>query len=414
MSILERKLDFKEICDINWTPSVDMPYVGAINTSALRRAFSKLCEYNPILNSRIYHKDSGFYIIANGKHRPTLTVVASDDVALDDVVNEPPSCEDGVVALTLIQGDNHGHVVLQANHGVFDGSRIVSLVTDLWRVYTGIIKNHPVPIEVYKSLPPPPSEFLRNSYSGEAAGWMEVSPSLEQLCKLPVHTKTKTMQLTADETRTLIDLAKRVGISVHGMLAGVILTAIHSCRSNVATSRILCGSPVDLRRDASVQLSPNASSRFSGHFNTVVSVDSSESPLEIGKKFAKKLKKSVSEGSRASFLAGSIRTSRRPDYDCSVIISNLGIIPDFSTPEHLQLEGFFVYNPEHWSVFVPGAERPRRAVSGVRAARNCGTFGINTHEGRMSISLISLVDANFSEGRPQLLFDVIRDKLRNL
>lgn len=364
MGVLERDLDRLEAAQADISGSRIIEYSGSIDLDLLDRSLQILCDLYPMLRARILSRGSQLYLSASDEHRPQLTEAGS----LDEIVNSPFENADGVGRLSFARAERTGYVGLRLSHAVADGRHFLAVFSDLWRIYTMIVNGEAIAAGAGRSLPRCPSELLRDR-------WPETLPAFGSNISSEVRVLDlfhKRVRLTVCETADLVATASMQSISVHGLVYGAILTALHSsCMSVHDSLGVLCLSMVDLRSRVTPLVAPTEVTNFAVPHSVPVAVNARDTPVSIGRKISNRIMSDIRNNT--------IFSGKDDDRVRRLVlsVSNTGVVPTFCRPDNLEFHDFRVLLPARVQVNDPDAGRPSLGCS------------VNTFNDRLSLELFT-------------------------
>lgn len=360
---------------------INVQYRGSLDTAAMSQAWNKLCSNHPVLCGRIRSEKDRYVLYLPDNHIPKMTVYNGSDETLKKLVNGVWDTEIALSKLMVIRDGDRGYITLLIDHAIVDGAAVLSLIKELWSLYTAVVhgsaedKSHARGV----ALPRPPTELLderwksldvqrlvteskRAENSSEAA-WRRMPSEADQVT--PVHRR---LVLNRDETRRLRDAARRHKTSVHGILCGTVLVALRMQGSGENPVPMACWTMVDLRSRVRPIVAPTETTNFLAFHRSEVEVGSD--PIKVAQAITQKLSLDLRE-KNLPLLMSSLRGSRiatpLEPHLANASISNARVIERFESPSDIEIIDLFVMLAEHSTTPFP-------------------VHGVVTYDGRLSIS----------------------------
>ncbi|KXP00961.1 phthiocerol/phthiodiolone dimycocerosyl transferase family protein [Tsukamurella pseudospumae] len=358
---------------------------GPIDAGRLARAYAALRREHPVLAGRIAAHAFGFDLIAPDAApdetaapiQVELRPFAPGDVRLGvDAAQE-------IAAVQLVSDGDLHRVTLGVSHAVADGAHALYLNLRLWELYSGAEPADPA------GLPAAPTDLADRLAAGAppAGSVIEVLPTATVPAPADVDAGDfafDRIRLDAAATGALRRRAKEAGLSVHGLLAGIIVAAERAELDRPADEAVPLAvfSPVDLRARAEPAVPAAAVTNFAGSSTVPIAVRGDTAPEEIGRAVLERLRADLADGTVAAALAGSAPVTVTGG--APVRLSNIGAVPAPSTPDGVVALDF------HTSSEVD-IERVRALVHGAPPEALAPLVGLHHHaltfDGRLSIEL---------------------------
>ncbi len=359
---------------------------GAVEADRLAAAFAALRREYPVLAGSIEQHASGFDLVAPAS--PPANDAAPVQVELRPF--EPGDVRLGVdvgtavSALQLVSDGDLHRVTLGVSHAVADGAHALFLNLRLWELYSGAETTPPA------DLPAAPTDLAgRVATAGAPAEHAAIT--VRSAATVPTVEDVdggdfafERIRLDAGATEAVRRRAKEAGLSVHGLLAGVIVAAERAEQDLPADAAVPMAvfSPVDLRARAEPPVAAAAVTNFAGSSTVPLDVPGDASPEDIGRAVLERLRADLADGTVAAALTGSDPVPVTGGVP--VRLSNIGAIPAPSTPEGVTALDF------HTSSEVD-IERVRALVRAAPPEALAPLVGLHHHaltfDGRLSIEL---------------------------
>jgi len=425
-----RRLDPSEAfhASIDWAGNYSAVCEGTVDAEALGRAFTVLSAAAPLLRGRLIRDDEGFRFEVAERPRAEFTVRGGGEAAYREEMVRRLDSSRSLARLTLVTEEgsrhhgggsrdreensrHHGegarhHVILTVHHAIADAGVGIALFARLWEIYTATVTAAPVtaaPIPGAATALPTSAERLliargAGRADGYGPGWDDdagaVSRALSAAAgafELPASEVART-RLDRDTTRRLTESVSGLGLSLHGFLCGAVLVACRDeLREESGPTRLVCGSPVDLRAWLSPPVGPFEATNFVAGIEFPVTVPESADPLVVAQDATEGLDAAIAAIVPERVLLDSRRFSGSAVEVVDYAVSNIGRIPGLATPEGLAVTDFRGYT----STTVPGMP----------------LFLVSVYDGRLSVELISAAGLLTADRRTRVverLGDILR------
>ncbi|KIA66061.1 phthiocerol/phthiodiolone dimycocerosyl transferase family protein [Nocardia vulneris] len=369
---------------------------GRLDLGNLYEAFAILRKTHPLLSCRIVDLDGERTVFRAVDEEPLIVVEHGlrNDEPLPDIENRTAAlhvqCEDSATAW----------VTLLVHHSIADGGHAMRLLADLWTFFTDPVLGHAArPRQYPRSLE---QLLAERDIAASPAPAPPVSPAegLVALDPVPSREAHPRVELTTAETKTLVRMSHRAGVTINGLVSAVLLRAVADV-NNADVSDVRYSYPVDLRR----RLTP----RVSAIEGTNVIGNAFFTPLPgmttgaLARSITGKLAIDLAAGglhrhylNTSEYLDALDRAfSHRPG---TVLATNWGVIPELPAPDGIIFEDF---RPV-WHVTRPVG------VSDIRSLSPAHMGVILTFEGRLIIEIAK------SDPRPDALTTRLREHFDTL
>lgn len=359
---------------------------GPVDADRLAGAFAALRREHPVLAGRIEPHATGFDLVAPDV--PPAADAAAIAVELRPFApGDVRLGVDGQDVLAAVQLVSHGdvhRVTLGVSHAVGDGAHALFLNLRLWELYSGAAPAAPA------DLPAAPTD-LAGRVAGPGTPPRHSAIAVESGARTPTAEDVDAGEfgfarivLDAGATAALRRRAQEAGLSVHGLLAGVVVAAERAEHPAPADHAVPLAvfSPVDLRGRAEPPVPAAAVTNFAGSSTVPLAVRGDASPEEIGRTVLDRLRTDLADGTVAAALTGEAPVSVTGGVP--VRLSNIGAIPAPSTPEGVTALDF------HTSSEID-IERVRALVRSAPPEALAPLVGLHLHaltfDGRLSVEL---------------------------
>ncbi|WP_019202556.1 acyltransferase [Tsukamurella sp. 1534] len=373
----------------NTTSSGSFVVRGPVDADRLAAAYAALRREHPVLTGRIVPTAFGFDVAV-----PDAPV--AEDVAPVTVERRAFAPGDvrlglrpeaGTAALQLVSDGLLHRVTLGVNHAIADGAHALYLNLRLWQLYTDpAAEAAPAP-----GLPLAPLDLAGRVRDSGAAAPAHPAVAVESAGSVPTAVAVdggefgfERIRIDAPATDGLRLRAKAAGLSMHGLLAGLIVAAeraeLPGPVDRAASMAVF--SPVDLRGRCDPPVAPAAVTNFAGSSTAPITVRGDAAPEAIGRAVLDRLRADLADGTVAAALTGAAGdpvTGGAP-----VRLSDIGAIPAPATPDGVVALDF------HTSSEVD-IERVRPLVRSGPPEALAPLVGLHYHaltfDGRLSIEL---------------------------
>ena len=385
-----RALDTVEAQLANQPTALVAGYRGQLDRPTLDAAFAWLTQTNPILRTRLGHRDDRPCFDVIDEHPLRAMVGPNEPVAMLGRAATGWSPAKGLSRLVVCIGRYGGRVAMFTDHSIADGRAKFALFHDLWAAYTAIAGGRPAGPAVVRAMPAPPTTVLAERL-GRAAPTAS-APVAVASGQGKVELTKRYVTLTARETAGLSVYAREHGLTVNGLLTGAVLASQRRLATESERSvEMTCVSRIDLRSRLSPGVGALETTNLSGVHEARTAVASPADPVEIGREVARQLRDSVARRfPENDFLDRSFAERERsgaagPTF---AAVSNLGRLPELPAPPELQLEDFSIYS--HSGAMAHPA------------------YAIYTYRDRLSIQFLYRPDLYADRDMNELLDDVVR------
>lgn len=332
---------------VGWSGTYSVVCHGELDHGRLAQAFTALCDTIPMLRAEIVAEDGAFTFRFPGEHPPTLYLPAPGEVSYEDELVRPLA-PGTTVRLTVLAGTPRSEVVLVLHHSIADAGAGLAVFARLWELYTDAVNGTPLPAAAPDAeLPPGPEEALFRHGRDKPAGWDETAARIARaltagagMVPLQKVVATRT-RLREQETRRVTAAARAAGLSVHALVTGCVLSAYRDeLHPGDEPSRIVCGTPVDLRGRLVPPVPPLASTNVMGNVNVRVDAARNADPVVLGKEIGAQMDAGIAAGEPHHDLLDSAHLISPDNELVDCVVSNLGVLPVFAGPPELTVTDF--------------------------------------------------------------------------
>ncbi|GAB3129020.1 acyltransferase [Tsukamurella serpentis] len=360
---------------------------GPLDAQRMAAAFAALRREQPVLTGVIEAGATGFELVVPERavdetHAPVTVEqrsFAPGDVRLDA---DP---QRSIAALAIASDGDLHRVTLGVSHAVADGAHAVALNLRLWELYTDPHDERtPAP-----ALPHAPTDLAGRLPAAQAPEPLSITARTCGNVPEPSAVNAgefgfERIRLSAEDTTALRERAKAAGLSVHGLLAGLIVTAERAAMPVDPQQPVPMAvfSPVDLRGRCEPPVGATEVTNFAGSSTAPLTVCADTPATEIGQAVLQRLRADLADGSAASALTGTAAVTVTDG--APVRLSNLGTVPPPSTPQDVTALDFNTSSEVD-------IDRVRALVQGAPPQLLAPLVGLHYHaltfDGRLSIEM---------------------------
>lgn len=341
----QRYLDRVETNVLGIGQSRVLEYQGNLHENALARSFGLLCVEYPVLRARVRPDGKGNLLYVSRGHQPEFAVLDGDESVVQREISLPWDPSHGLTRLVLVRSKDRGFVVFRVDHAIVDGRSYFAMWSELWRIFTDIVNGADVSVKPGATLPRSPSDLLRHVVGAKAGAGLESTKASKPLTLCPALQRHIT--LSEVDTTRLIAAAHANNLTVHTLVAGVVLVVLRNQGTPTEPTPMVCGSPVDLRSRVSPAVGATEATIFNINHKSTITVPVNGDPVAVARDLKADLESLFSGNELQMTLDQSppprIETSLEPHL-ATVTVSNVGIIPDVALPAGITMTSFRVPN----------------------------------------------------------------------
>nr|WP_246402358.1 hypothetical protein [Jiangella mangrovi] len=337
----QRYLDDMEARLIRYAPAFGAEYRGVLDESAYAQAFDVVCRHYAATRAAI-SRDRRGYVLIGERGQPEFVSVGRDqfESALWG------SWDNSVALARLVVGSDAdgGITALRMSHAVVDGRALNTIMYEVWSTYVDLVAGRKPVQAAPVPLPTPPFDLL-----SQRLQIANRAPS-PQVSTAAIHVDSceivqPLLRLTAAETSGLVDTAKSVGLSVHSILCGSVLTAQRDFAEDLnGSARMFCWAAVDLRDRVSPPVSATETSMFVTMHRADVEVDRADDMMRVAKLVADQVDEALADPRKLSAdMSGMLELdteSRLGQQLANTGVSNYGRLAVIPNAEGLQIANF--------------------------------------------------------------------------
>ncbi len=235
---------------------------GAIDEARLRAALGRVARRHPMLRARVDARPRRPVFRFGGEARVPLQVLARASehhfvrVVEDELNRSVPHDAAPMWRATLLRGEDTSELILTFHHAISDARSAATVVRDALTEYAGLAGLADLePPPAYDDLLDGPSA-LRTLASGASSVAARVSrgpiseiPPRPDVAPEPGADRTRFLDLSLDESTTwrVVTRCREHGLTVHGLLSGVLLLAAYDAMDGGPSKTVSLTSAVDVR-----------------------------------------------------------------------------------------------------------------------------------------------------------------------
>ncbi|MQY04666.1 phthiocerol/phthiodiolone dimycocerosyl transferase family protein [Actinomadura macrotermitis] len=316
---------------------------GGLDVNALDRAMRLLADAHPILRTQIARTDGGRFVLRVIAGRPPL-VLHEDGTTFSDVVGTPWRVGERASRLVVLREGRRCTIVLAIHHAVADGRLITALLQRLVEYYDALTRGVPVPVVHRDDLDPPLEEVLRRAGPPRAAPPPQTAPPPEIATLAPQSAPAngpvgfgfRNLPFDRETTARFIAAAKRHGLSVGSLVAGVMAASLRALHESGEPLVLALCLQVDLRGRLTPPIPPEAAMSAVGSVIINLPVPPGASPAEVGVQVDGEMEVAAERALHQARLLAAGRLDLPRTQEISVSISNLGRLAFPSTAGDLR------------------------------------------------------------------------------
>ncbi|MFD9145998.1 condensation domain-containing protein [Streptomyces diastaticus] len=335
---------------------------GDVDAPTLARAFDALTAEHPTLRSRIVPVAAGHALeLLPEDERPRLILREGGEESYGEELNVPLPVGGPLSRASLVTtGPRTRLLTMTIDHTVTDGHSAITLLNALWDRYrdlvgTGSAQTPAAPV-TEESWPRPVSELLPPADAEDTEKYLR--RRIEETSAHPVEllaydtprdepadaaaaarhrVEVRRLVLGAEETTRLRAAARDAGVSVHGLVAAALMTAVRARLDGTGPRILGCMSPVDLRSRLSPPLAPSVMvASVTSHLQSVPVAEDAD-PLALARELGTRLRASVERGDHFHEMRIMPRVPAHPALQTgSVIVTNMGATAGPRFPEGVE------------------------------------------------------------------------------
>ncbi|MEU4252579.1 acyltransferase [Amycolatopsis sp. NPDC026612] len=366
---------------------------GRLDPAALTTAFEAVYRAYPHLSARVEFTGDGVVLAESEDSAVRPEVRFTDGDPGKPLAGLEVDQHRSLSALNVVRDGDEASVCLAIQHSIADAHHATAILSTLWSCYTDVVAG--VPLDLPRHPYPRSLEDLlaeRGIHANAPAGELPVPASPPD----PVVRHVVQHRLTEAETAALADLGHREGVTINGLVSGVILQAEAEIRGMPPTELVYRYS-VNLRSRLTPPVGATEGTNVLGGVGFKATGGIEHDVVAIGRAIGAQLRAGLADGSvQRSILDMFSRPAAVKPWDPSlalavVSIMNWGVIPPMRTPDGLRLTN------------LHSASRMRDTIA-------LGGYVMSSFGGRVGIDLA------WPEGDPSLpgRLECLRERLAHL
>ncbi|MEU2254271.1 acyltransferase [Nocardia xishanensis] len=344
---------------------------GELDIAALRSAFGALLRTHPILACRIGEDATGTGHLLRPAGDAVGAWVRAGDTATVRLPDETLDPSVQLAYLDVVTEDARARVTLYAHHAVADAGHCVALLARLWDRYTdevagvandGAPHDFPRPLEWYAARHGIP----RSGVSGlEAASRpLPHAPILppDPVTPAPASlARPERTTLEPEATARIVELSRRHGVTVNGLVTAALLRAYAETASEAADSSaedraydavpLRCVYPVDMRARLTPPVAAADGTNMAGLAAFAADITPATGVVELAQRISARLRHDLAEGivqQSVLHFPEFFGPTAIHSLAGHIAVTNTGRVPRFRTPPELALTDYeIVYLSAH-------------------------------------------------------------------
>ncbi|MGK8505236.1 phthiocerol/phthiodiolone dimycocerosyl transferase family protein [Nocardia asiatica] len=361
---------------------------GALDVTALGEAFAELRRAYPVIGCRIAEDGTGQgYLLESNERAWVPASVREGDVAAIGIPAVDPAVQ--LAYLDVVgAGADEWRVTLFAHHSVADAGHCVELLARLWDCYTDLVDGRPTSI-VPQGIPQSVEWHVaaRGIASAALSGFEDVTVPLPPEQRTPPpdsprpapSTLARPPRLRLDRAATarIIDLGRKTGVTVNGLLTAALLRAYARVAAGGATP-LGCLYPVDLRTRLRPPVAAAAGTNMAGMAAFAAEVDPEASVVALAQRVSARLTHDLAEGvvqQSVLHFPDYYGATRIHSLAGHVAVTNTGVVPQFRMPAGLEPTDYEI-------VYLSAHPRPSAGASAAV------TYLVYTFAGELTVGVL--------------------------
>jgi hypothetical protein len=329
---------------------------GGVDAEILDAAFTAVLAEAPGLRSRLEKDGDDYYLgLLDPSELPRLHVRPNEPGAQVAEYNKPLYLGGPLARAVLLTGADEDVVMFGVDHAICDGRSATAFCSRIWQRYIDIQSGtYSAPEDEPQEWPAPlddrlaaRSEAELDAYVQERLRRAEGAPvaSLPFLAagSPPVPAEklmtSRRLRLTESETAGLLAFAKDAGVSVNGLVAAALLTAVRAgLPGELDDHRLSSFCTVDLRDQVAPGLSHEAMVPMVSWYRDLLEVPSGVDLVTLGHRFTTGLRAGIERGDAALEMQALDRLLLHPQlWPTSLVLTNVGRLDGPPSPNGLEI-----------------------------------------------------------------------------
>ena len=301
---------------------------GTVDAPVLTRAWQLLARDHPVLRCRIVPSANGFELVLSDMDGPEPIVRTWGTPDFDAEVNAPFGQDGSVSRISLCRTEDGVVLTLAISHAVSDARLLMLLLHRLLDYYTTLLAGDALPptdrpafdtpleprlLAAYEpARPEPPFDDEPVLLGGESTS--------EGFAVLGLHYER-------ERTADLVATARRHGLSVSGLLGGVLACAIRAeFPASDGPLPVALGLPVDLRPRLTPPVAADELFCCAGRCVIGTRIGAEDDPVDAGRRLVAQLRAVVERNEPQRALLADRLDPTAPPPAMSFLLSNIGAI----------------------------------------------------------------------------------------
>ncbi|MBF6338471.1 acyltransferase [Nocardia abscessus] len=361
---------------------------GVLDVTAMGEAFTALRRAYPVIGCRIAEDAAGQgYLLEADEGAWVPASVREGDVAAIVIPAVDPAVQ--LAYLDAVgTGADEWRVTLFAHHSVADAGHCVELLARLWDCYTGIVEDQRRSL-VPQAIPQSLEWYVaaRGIARAAVSGFEDVTEPLpsEETTAPPdsaqpaqsTLARPPRVRLDRDATARIVDLGRKTGVTVNGLLTAALLRAYARAAVGGATE-LGCLYPVDLRTRLEPPVAAAAGTNMAGLASFAAEVDPGANVLELAQRVSSRLTHDLAEGvvqQSVLHFPDYYGVTRIHSLAGHVAVTNTGVVPAFRMPAGLEPTDYEI-------VYLSAHPRPSAGASAAV------TYLVYTFTGKLTVGVL--------------------------
>jgi hypothetical protein len=329
---------------------------GGVDADLLDAAFTAVLAEAPGLRSRLEQDGDDFYLsLLEPDELPRLHVRPNEPGAQVQEYNKPLFLGGPLARAVLLTGSDEDVVMFGVDHAICDGRSATAFCSRVWQRYIDIQSGDYTPPEpgpqpwppALDDLLPPRTDAELDAYVQERLRRAEGAPVAAlpflgaDAAPVPPESlmTSRRMQLTESQTVGMLAYARDVDVSVNGLIAAVLLSAVRAALPDaLADHRLSSFCTVDLRDQVAPDLGHDVMVPMVSWYRDLLDVPTDADLIELGRRFTTGLRTGMERGEPAMEMQSLDRLLHHASvWPASLVLTNVGRIEGPPSPKGLEI-----------------------------------------------------------------------------
>jgi acetyltransferase len=349
---------------------------GRLDPDALATAYEAVCRAYPQFAARVEATDAG-PVFAEADVRPEVRI--RDGRLGTPLAGVELDQYRALSALDVVRDGDDASICLATHHSIADAHHAMEVLAALWSCYTDVVRGLPPELAVHP-FPRSLEDLLAERGIHRHAPAGAATPTPPAATRPPVPERPAVVRhvvqhrLTAARTKALAELGHREGVTINGLLSGVLLLVEAELR-NVPLTELMYRFTVNLRSHLTPPVGATEGTNVLGGAGFSAPEGMEADAVTIGRAVGVRLRAGLADGSIQRSL---LDMFSRPAPDAKpwdpgsapavVSMMNWGQAPPMRTPDCLRLTNL-------------------HSSSSIREVTALGGYMVSTFDGRIGIDL---------------------------